>query len=81
MVILLEAGPIGGDVSGVADRQAQPVRGCPEHVADLEGGAFLALDAVRVERVDQADGFFWVICTTRLRASSNEPSTWMTWAP
>ena len=57
-VVLLEPGPIGGDVAGVADRQAQPVRGGPQHIADLEGGALLALDPVGVERVDQADGMF-----------------------
>ncbi len=53
---MLETGPISSDVAGIPNRQAKPVRCRPHDVADLEGGAFLAFDAVGVERVDQADG-------------------------
>jgi hypothetical protein len=53
--ILLVALPVGGDVAGVADRQAVDVRGVAEGVDDLEGRRLLPLDAGGVDRVDQLD--------------------------
>ena len=50
-----EAAPVGRDVAGVADGQAERVGGVAERVDDLEGGGLLALDAVRVDGVDERD--------------------------
>ena len=50
-----EARPVGADVAGVADRDGQDVRGAAEVVADLERGRLLAVEAERVDRVDQGD--------------------------
>ena len=49
------APPVGGDVAGVADRDAVDVGRVAEHVDDLERGGLLALDAQRVHRVDDLD--------------------------
>ena len=54
--VLAETGPIGGDVPRVAHRQAQPIGGVPQRVANLEGRRFLPLDAVGIDGVDQRDG-------------------------
>ncbi len=54
-VVLAEAHPVGGDIAGVTHRQAQPVRGSAQGIANLEGSRLLALQAVGVERVDQGD--------------------------
>ena len=51
--VVAEAHPVGADVAGVADRDGQHVRRATEVVADLEGGGLLALEAERVDRVDQ----------------------------
>ena len=51
--VLAEARPVGADVAGVADRDGEDVRGAAEVVADLEGGGLLAVEAERVDRVDQ----------------------------
>ena len=48
-----EPGPVGADVAGVADRDGQDVRRPAEVVADLERGGLLALEAERVDRVDE----------------------------
>ena len=53
--VLAEAGPVGGDVARVADRDGEHVGRPAEVVADLEGGGLLALEAERVDRVDQGD--------------------------
>ena len=53
--VLLEAPPPGGDVAGVADRDRERVGWPAELVAGLERGRLLALDPVRVDRVDQLD--------------------------
>src|SRR6185437_13821050 len=45
----------GGDVARVADRQAVDVGGVAERVHDLERRRLLALQTVRVDRVDQRD--------------------------
>ena len=55
-VILGEAHPIGRDVSGIPDRQCQPVRGAPEGVADLKRGGLLSLQAKGIDRVYECDG-------------------------
>ena len=52
--VLAVALPVGGDVAGVADRQAVDVGGVAEHVDDLERRRLLALDAELVDAVDQA---------------------------
>ena len=52
--VLAVALPVGGDVAGVADRQAVDVGGVAERVDDLERRRLLALDAERVDAVDQA---------------------------
>src|SRR5690606_26693555 len=49
------AHPVRGDVAGVADGQAVVVRGAAEFFNDFERGSFLALQAARVDRVD--DGY------------------------
>src|SRR5579862_5199965 len=54
-VVLDEAAPVRGDVAGVPDRDREHVRGAPERVADLEGAGLLALDPVRIHRVDQRE--------------------------
>src|SRR5690606_35069312 len=46
------AHPVRGDVPGVADGQAVVVRGAAEFFNDFEGGGFLALQAERVDRVN-----------------------------
>ena len=51
---LLEALPVGRDVAGVADRDAQPVD-LAELLVDLERGRLLALEPERVDRVDERD--------------------------
>ena len=51
--VLAVALPVRRDVAGVADRQAVDVGRVAERVDDLERGRLLALDAVRVDRVDQ----------------------------
>ena len=48
--------PVGRDVAGVADRQHVDVGRVAERVDDLERRRLLALDAGRVDRVDQLDG-------------------------
>ena len=53
--IVAEAGPVGADVAGVADRDRQHVRGPAEIVTDLERGGLLPLEPMRVDRVDQRD--------------------------
>ena len=53
--VLAVAPPVGGDVAGVADRQAVDVGRVAERVDDLERRGLLALDAGRVDRVDQLD--------------------------
>ena len=53
--VLAEARPVGADVAGVADRDGEDVGRAAEVVADLEGGGLLALEAERVDRVDQRD--------------------------
>ena len=52
-VVLGVAAPVGGDVAGVADRDAEHVGRLAELVADLEGAGLLALDPVGVDRVDE----------------------------
>ncbi len=51
-----EAAPVGGDVAGVADRDAERVELGLELLEQLEGGRLLALDAQLVDRVDERDG-------------------------
>ena len=53
--VLLVAHPVGGDVAGVADGQQVVVGSVAEEVADLERRGLLALEAHRVDRVDQRD--------------------------
>ena len=53
--VLLVAEPVGGQVAGVADGHQVVVGGVTETVDDLEGRRLLALEADRVDRVDQRD--------------------------
>ena len=53
--VLAEALPVGADVAGIADRDGQDLRRPAQVVADLEGSRLLALEAERVDRVDQGD--------------------------
>src|SRR5205823_12267336 len=52
----LEAAPVGGDVAGVADRDAERIQLALQRLDDLERSRLLALDAELVDRVDQRDG-------------------------
>src|SRR6478735_6353088 len=54
--VLAVATPVRRDVAGVADREAVDVGGVAERVDDLEARGLLALDACRVDRVDELDG-------------------------
>ena len=54
--VLDVAPPVRRDVAGVADGQAVHVGGVAEHVEDLERRGLLALDAERVDAVDERDG-------------------------
>src|SRR5439155_120324 len=56
VLVLPVALPVGGDVAGVADRDAVDVGGVAQHVDDLEGAGLLALDPVGIDRVDDGDG-------------------------
>ena len=60
-LVSVEAGPVGGDVAGVADGDGQDVGRPAEVVADLEGGRRLAVDPVRVDVVDQRDRVFLLL--------------------
>ena len=51
--VLAVAHPVGGDVAGVADRQAVDVGRVAERRHDLERGRLLAVQPVDVDRVDQ----------------------------
>jgi hypothetical protein len=53
VVVRGEAAPVGADVARVADRDGEVVGRPTEVLADLEGGRLLALEAVRVDRVDE----------------------------
>ena len=53
--ISLEAAPVGGDVAGVADGDAERVEVAFEVLVDLEGGRLLAFDAELVDGVDERD--------------------------
>ena len=55
LLVLEVALPVGGDVAGVAHRDAVDVGGVAERVDDLEGPGLLALDPVGVHRVDHGD--------------------------
>ena len=55
VVILGVSLPVGGDVPRVADRKGMHVRRGAQHVDDFERRRLLALDAHRVDRVDQRD--------------------------
>src|SRR5690606_37779256 len=52
---LLETLPVSGDVTGIADRDREGVRGRAELINQFKSGRFLAFDPVRVDRVDQFD--------------------------
>ena len=54
-VELAKPAPPGGHVAGVPDRDRERVRRLAELLGDLEGGRLLALDPVRVDRVDELD--------------------------
>ena len=54
-MILLEAHPVSGDVSGVTHGDAQPVGCIPKSVNQFEGGRFLALEPIGVHRIHQRD--------------------------
>ena len=54
-VVLGVPAPVRGDVARVADRERVHVGRLAERVADLERRGLLALDAHRVDRVDQPD--------------------------
>ena len=56
LLVFLEAHPVGGDVSGVAHRDAEPVRSITEGIDDFKCSCLLALKPVRVHRVDQRHG-------------------------
>ena len=56
LLIFLETHPIGGDVSGVAHGNAQPVGCITEGIHDFEGRRFLALQPVGIHRVHEGDG-------------------------
>ena len=47
--------PIGADISCVAYRKSKPVRCASQRFRDLESSRLLALEPVRVERIDQSD--------------------------
>jgi len=51
---LAKALPVGGDVAGVADRNAQRIQ-LPQLVEQFEGGGLLALEAKLVDGVDERD--------------------------
>ena len=53
--VVAEAHPVGADVAGVADRDREEVGRPPQVLADLERGGLLALEPVRVDRVDERD--------------------------
>ena len=47
--------PVGRDIAGIAHWQAVKVRRPAQRLDDLEGRRFLALQPIRVDRVDQRD--------------------------
>ena len=49
------ADPVRGDVAGIANRQAVVIRSAAQGFDDLEGRGLLALQAERVDRVDDGD--------------------------
>ena len=55
-LVLVEAHPVGADVAGVADGDAEPIRGLAEGIHHLEGRGFLALQSVGIQGVHQRDG-------------------------
>src|SRR5439155_27069713 len=52
---LAEAAPVGGDVAGVADRDAQRLEASFKRLVDLERSRLLAFDTKLVDRVDEHD--------------------------
>ena len=51
--VLTIALPIGGDVSGVADRDAMQIGSVAERVDDLHRSRLLSLDPIGIDRVDE----------------------------
>ena len=54
-MILLEPHPVRRDVSGVAHRDAQPIRGVTQGIDQLKGCCFLSLQPVGIHRIHQSD--------------------------
>src|ERR1019366_3582817 len=54
-LIFLISRPIRGDVAGIADRQKMMRRSVAELIANLEGGALLAGDAIGIDAVDESN--------------------------
>ncbi len=52
-VVVQEAGPVGADVAGVADRDGEDVRSPAQVVADLERRRLLTGEPIRVDRVHE----------------------------
>ena len=77
---LLEALPVGGDVAGVADRDAQRVE-LAELLDDLERRGLLALEPERVDRVDERDRVARRELAHELSAWSKLPRSAITRAP
>ena len=55
-LVLVEAHPVGADIAGVADGDAEPIGCFTQGIHHLKGGGFLPLEPVGIEGVHQGDG-------------------------
>ena len=56
LLVFLKSHPVSGDVSCIAHGDAQPVRGFPKGIDDLEGCGLLTLQSVGIDRIHQGHG-------------------------